>query len=135
MNMDVPSGAYQITAGGNLRVGSSEASVPARCSICFKPAWTELFTLRESAEALDSQPSWVFCKTCHTAVMRELQNSLLHSPVRVQIAVGLVAAERWPYLRPNAVEREERIWIVFLLCGFTGCVLIHLILLILLAHL
>lgn len=135
MNTDVPGSANQtIPAEDNLHVGSGKASAPARCSICFRPIWAELFTLKEPAEAPDPQQFWVFCKVCYAAVMRELQNSPLHSPARVRIAVGLVAAERWPHLRPNVAAREERIWIVFLLCGFAACGLIHLILLILIAR-
>ncbi len=136
MGKDVPDGANRtISAEVELRGRSREVPLLKRCSICFTPTWTEPFPLREPVEFLYPQQSLLLCKTCHAAVMRELQHVPPHTPVQVHIAVGLVAAERWPHLRPSAAEREERIWIGFLLCGFAGCVLVHLGMLILLARL
>ncbi len=136
MDMDVPGGANQtISAEVDLGVRSSEVSLPARCSICFSVPRTTLFTLREPGAAPQPQQSWTLCKACYAAVRRELQRSPLHSPARVRVAVGLVAAERWPHLQQHVAEREERLWIMFLLCGFAGCVLVNLLVMILIARL
>jgi hypothetical protein len=55
--------------------------------------------------------------------------------MRVRVAVGLVAAERWPRaVRRSDGEREDRVWIAFLYWGFAGAMLLHLLIIVLLAQ-
>jgi hypothetical protein len=105
-----------------------------RCAICRKRIWAGALTLQDSDEAPEPHQSWVLCKTCHAAVLAELERSPLRSPMRVRVAVGLVAAERWPRAARSTGEREDRVWIAFLYWGFAGAMLLHLLIIVLLAQ-
>lgn len=135
MDTDTSSGTDQaITGEVGQRIRSHDIPVPMSCSICCKRIWAILFTLREPAEAPVPQQSWELCKSCYAAVLLELEHSPVNSPLRLRIAAGIVAAERWPRLQPSAAEREDRLWTSLLLWGFTGCMLIHLVILLWIVH-
>jgi hypothetical protein len=132
MDTDTSSGLDQaIAVEAGQHITSSGLAVPTHCSICCRRLRTHLFTLREPPEAPDPQQSWALCKACYAAVLLELERSSLNSPMRVRVAAGVVAAERWPRLQPTAAEREDRIWTALLLWGFAGFFLIHLVILLL----
>src|SRR5579885_336552 len=122
-----------LSAEADNSTGSSSASI-VRCSICRKRIWVGAQALKEPAEAPEPQQSWMLCKVCHAAVMVELERSPVRTPMRVRIAVGLVAAERWPRAHRNRGEREDRVWIAFLYWGFAGMMLLHLLIIVLLAE-
>ena len=109
---------------------------PVRCAICRKRIWASALTLKEPAEAPAPQQEWRLCRACHAAVMAQLEQSPLRSPVRTRVVVGLVAAERWPRARTRNLSkrREDHIWIVVLGWGFVGVMLLHLVIIILLAN-
>lgn len=135
MDTDTSTGTDQAIASDvGQWIKSSGMSVPAFCSICCRRLWTHLFPLQEPAEAPDPQQSWALCKACYAAVLLELERSSLNSSLRVRVAVGVVAAERWPRLQPGAAEREDRIWTALLLWGFAGFLLIHLVILLLIVR-
>ncbi|HYK84668.1 MAG TPA: hypothetical protein VEV19_04835 [Ktedonobacteraceae bacterium] len=67
-----------------------------RCSICTNFIWFHPIELKESAGVPEPRHEWVLCKPCHEALLVEMRRSSLRSPVRLRIAVGLVAAERSP---------------------------------------
>ena len=69
---------------------------PIRCSICTNFIWFHPVALKEPAEAPEPRHEWVLCKPCHEALLVELLRSSIRSPVRLRIAIGLVAAERSP---------------------------------------
>jgi hypothetical protein len=67
----------------------------------------------------------VLCKSCHEALLLEMRRSSLRSPVRLRVAMGLVAAERSPtaytvspHLREQQEFQREFAWIVRLLVLF-----------------
>ncbi len=135
MDSDTSSGVNQALAVEvGQRIRSHDLAVPAYCSICYRRIWPIFFPLREPAEAPDPQQSWSLCKGCYTAVLVELERSSLDSPVRVRVAAGIVAAERWPRLQRSAAEYEDRVWAVVLLWGFVGFTLLHLAILFLLVR-
>ncbi len=139
MDQDTHSSANQIlSVGANASTSLGEQPVPLRCSICRKRIWIgKALSLEEPAEAPEPQQSWRLCKGCHAAVLTELERSPLHSPVRVRVAVGIVASERWPRARMRlraARENEDRVWIVFLGWGFAVVMLLHLAIIVLLAQ-
>jgi hypothetical protein len=115
------------TKPGNL-------ALPVRCSICYRRIWNGALLLKEPEEAPEPQQVWSLCKTCHAAVERQLLRSPLRSPLRVRVAAGLVAAERWPRARRYTGERSDRIWTAFLFWGFLGFMFLHLIIIVLLAE-
>lgn len=67
-----------------------------RCSICTKLTWFRSIALHEPLEAPEPRRGWVLCKPCYEALLLEMQRSSVRSPIRLRIAVGLVAAERSP---------------------------------------
>ena len=82
---------------------------PLRCSICRAFIWVHPISLRDPIGAPEPLQEWVLCKPCHEALLVEMSRSTLHSPVRLRIAMGLVAAERSPkaYIR-NTYSGEQR---------------------------
>ena len=134
MDQEMSGSANQtISANTGANLESRERAVP-RCAICRKRVWAGALTLRDADEAPEPHQSWLLCKTCHAAVQTELERSPLRSPLRVRVAVGLVAAERWPRAVRSDGEREDRVWIAFLYWGFAGAMLLHLLIIVLLAQ-
>jgi hypothetical protein len=134
MDQEMSGSANQtISAHAEDNAGAREGGV-TRCAICRKRIWVGALTLRDPAEAPEPQQSWVLCKICFAAVQTELERSPLRSPLRVRVAVGLVAAERWPRAVRVDGEREDRVWIAFLYWGFAGAMLLHLLIIVLLAQ-
>ncbi|HEX9132446.1 MAG TPA: hypothetical protein VF844_09145 [Ktedonobacteraceae bacterium] len=82
---------------------------PIHCSICTSFIWFHPIALKEAVGAPEPRYEWVLCKPCHKALLGEMHRSSIRSPVRLRIAVGLVAAERSPkaYTRSSQV-REQR---------------------------
>ena len=94
---------------------------PIRCSICMSFIWFHLYTLKEVAEAPEPHQEWVLCKPCHKALQEEMRRSSIRSPVRLRIAMGLVAAERSPkaYISEQRAFEREFAWLVWALILFT----------------
>jgi hypothetical protein len=103
-----------------------------RCSICTAYIWSRPIALKEPVEAPEPRYEWVLCSYCHKALLNEMRRSSVSSPVRLRIAVGLVAAERSPYTyymaQQKAFQREFS-WFVWALILFT---LFHLVIFVIL---
>ena len=105
---------------------------PSRCSISMRLIWLQLIILNEPLEAPEPRQEWVLCKHCYEALLVELRRSSISSPLRLRIAIGLVAAERSPkaYTNKNSELREQQAfqrefaWFTWLLVLFT---LLHLV--------
>jgi hypothetical protein len=105
---------------------------PTRCSICRRVIWLHSMDFREPLGAPEPLRAWVLCGPCHEALLVEMRRSSLHSPVRLRIAMGFVAAERSPgasHLDSRERERRELTWFVRLLVLFA---LLHLVILVIL---
>src|SRR6266568_1109826 len=76
------------------------------CSICAGHIWFRPFKLYEPEDAPLPRHSWVLCKHCHRAFVHELDRANLITPVRIRVAVGLVAAERSPHV--NGARQLKR---------------------------
>jgi hypothetical protein len=82
---------------------------PLRCSICTRLILFHPIALKEPIDAPEPRHEWILCKPCHEAVLVEMRRSAIRSPVRLRIAVGLVAAERSPNAYPvNTKTREQQ---------------------------
>ena len=135
MEKDTSSSTNQTTSAEALgSVRSELLAFPVRCSICYQRIWAGAVTLKEPAEAPEPQQSWTLCKLCHPAVQAQFDRSPLRTPIRLRVAVGLVAADRWPRSRRLAEDRGDRIWTAFLCWGFAGAMLLHLLIIVLLAQ-
>lgn len=103
-----------------------------RCSICTNFIWFRPIALKESAGVPEPRHEWVLCKPCHEALLVEMRRSSIRSPVRLRIAMGLVAAERSPhaYIVQTAIHEQQEFerelaWAIRLLVLFA---LFHLVL-------
>ncbi len=109
---------------------------PTRCSVCTSAIWFRPIVLKETAGAPEPRHKWVLCTPCNEALHAEMRRSSLQSPVRMRVAMGLVAAERSPtayernpQLRSQHDLQRELSWFIRLLILFT---LLHLVIFILL---
>ncbi len=82
---------------------------PIRCSICTSFIWFHPIALKEPLEAPEPRYEWVLCKPCHKALLVEMARSSIRSPMRLRIAMGLVAAERSPkaYTSTSVSEHQQ----------------------------
>jgi hypothetical protein len=76
--------------------------------------------------------SWTLCKPCFQALVVELRHSPVRSPLRLRIAMGLVAAERWPQAYPTRLRLyiSDHRWIVFIATSFIIAMIAHLVLIV-----
>ncbi len=106
-----------------------------RCSICDRYTWFDATHLMEPVGAPEPRQSWVLCKRCYGELLVHMRRSPVRSPLRLRIAMGLVAAEHWPqsHARPRTVM-SDRAWILVIGWGFAIAMIIHLILIVLIAY-
>lgn len=102
-----------------------------RCATCRQRSSGPMFALHERlnpSTAASTCQSWVVCERCAAAVLSELERSALRSPLRVRIAVGMVAAQQRPaqifrildvdYWERKAEQHLERLLVGFVLFMF-----------------
>ena len=106
-----------------------------RCSICDRHTWFDGTHLMEPVGAPEPRNSWVLCKRCYGDLLIQMRRSPVRSPLRLRIAMGMVAAEHWPqsYARSRTVL-SDRAWILIIGWGFAIAMLIHLILIVVIAY-
>ena len=105
-----------------------------RCSICERRTWYHSIPLIEPEGVPDPRHEWVLCNSCHQELLVQLRLSPIHTPLRLRIAIGLVAAERSPYAyAPTRKPLSDRSWIIIMAWGFGIAMLLHLILIVMLA--
>jgi hypothetical protein len=121
-----------LTTSWNSRgVGIQAVSATQRCEICTKRAFNRMFALHECLESPLSPhvcQIWHLCEGCAAAVVTEVERSALCTPLRVRIAVGIVAAERRPVHRLTVLNTDfwehmpgqqlDKLVIGFVLCMF-----------------
>ena len=81
--------------------------------------------------------TWTLCKPCYGALINEMRVSPVRSPLRLRIAVGIVASERWPQAYPTRVRLyiSDRRWFVFIMVGLIIAMIVHLALIVAIAGL
>ncbi len=117
------------------REGPRRFKKRACCSICTRTIWFHPVQLREPEGVPEPRLSWVLCKRCYEALLDELHRSPVRSPLRLRIAMGMVASERWPDAYPSRISTyiSDRRWIVFMAVGFFVAIILHLILIVAIA--
>jgi hypothetical protein len=106
----------------------------SRCAICHRRLDHAVAYLDETGDVPEPRQSWMLCPACNAAVHVEMERSPVQGPLRVRIAVGLVAAER----SPDAVRRvrtgfHDDAWLPLLFWGFGIVMVLHLIVIALIA--
>lgn len=94
----------------------------SRCSICTNFIWLRPIVLKDPVEAPEPRGKWVLCRSCYEALLVEMRRSSMsiHSPNRLRVAMGLVAAERSPRVyNVNAQQTFQRefmwgMWLIIL---------------------
>lgn len=81
---------------------------PLRCSICASLIWLRPIILEEPVGAPEPRRVWQLCKRCHKALLAEILRSSIHSPVRLRIAMGLVASERSPLALSTSAREQQQ---------------------------
>ncbi len=105
-----------------------------RCSICMRRTWYNAIPLKEPEGVPDPRQEWTLCKRCHRELLIQLRLSPIRTPLRLRIAIGLVAAERSPYVyAPARRALSDRSWIIIMAWGFGIAMVLHLILIVMLA--
>jgi hypothetical protein len=107
----------------------------AYCSICNNRIWFSPIRVREPEGVPPPALAWVLCKECHGALLYELRRSPVRSPLRLRVAVGVVAAERWPHGYPTKSQQmvSDRRLLLFIAISFFVTMLLHLALIVLIA--
>ncbi len=105
------------------------------CSVCTNRIWLNPTHMVEPEGVPEPRLSWTLCKQCYQALLVEMRRSPVRSPLRLRIAIGLVAAERWPHAYTTRVREyvSDRRWIVFMAVSFITAMILHLILIVLIA--
>jgi hypothetical protein len=108
--------------------------VITRCSICERRTWFNTIRLIEPEEVPDPRQQWILCQRCHQALLVQMRLSPIRNPLRLRIAIGLVASERSPYVyAPTRKPLSDRTWIIIMAWGFGIAMVLHLILIVMLA--
>ena len=111
----------------------SRKRVITRCSICERRTWYNSIPLIQPEGVPGPRQEWNLCKRCHQELLVQLRLSPVRTPLRLRIAIGLVAAERSPYVyAPARKPLSDRSWIIIMAWGFGIAMLLHLILIVML---
>ena len=107
----------------------------ARCSICTRRAGFNATHLVEPVGVPEPRQSWTLCKRCSDLLLIEMERSPVLSPLRLRIAIGIVASERSPYVyAPTHKPLSDHNWIVIIAWLFGIAMLLHLVLIVMLAY-
>jgi hypothetical protein len=128
------------SSGSPAVVGGREGSRRAkkrtneRCSICSNRTWFDAVHLMEPEGVPEPRHAWMLCNDCYQALVIEMRRSPVRSPLRLRIAMGLVASERWPQSRSSSRSvLNDRKLILFIAWGFVVAMILHLVLIVMIA--
>lgn len=132
--MDSTSESYQPNTSSPGALTLEPAVAPTRCSICQRRLGKAAHYLEETGDVPEPRQSWALCEACYTAVRAQIAASPVQSPVRLRVAIGLVASERTPAARrAHFGEQSDRHWERFLFWSFLLAMLAHLVLIVIVA--
>lgn len=99
----------RITDSADLGANLQQVTTLARCAICARHPSHTMFVLNEGAPLPAPHLSWLLCAPCVMAVQEEVMRSALRTPLRVRVAVAIIASERSPRARPK--RWDPRSWV------------------------
>ena len=98
-----------------------------RCDICRRRLGTTVSYLEETGDVPEPRQSWVLCEACDAAVHEQMNLTPIRSPLRLRVAVGVVATERTPEARrANRGQMSDAAWMKFFFWLFLITMLVHL---------
>lgn len=106
-----------------------------RCSVCTGRIWFDPVHLMEPEDVTEQRLSWTLCKPCYRALLVEMRRSPIRTPLRLRIAMGMVASERWPQAYPTKIRTSlsDYKWFAFIAVGFVVAMIAHLALIVMVA--
>lgn len=127
-------GATFPSSGG---AGAAPAIVergPHRCAICTRRLRSSIYFLDETGDVPEPRMSWELCGVCNAAVREEVERSTVRGPLRLRVAVGIVATERTPEARRARIgQLSDQHWETLLFWAFLLFMLGHLVLIVIVA--
>ncbi len=131
---------YGSSSVVSLRNGTARRQgrrVITRCSICNGRIWVRSLRVVEPEGVPEPRLAWTLCKPCYHVLINEMRTSPVRSPLRLRVAIGIVASERWPQAYPTRVRTyiADRKWLVFIAVGFIIAMIVHLALIVAIAPL
>jgi hypothetical protein len=98
-----------------------------RCSICSRRLHGSIYFVEETGDVPEPRGSWTLCRDCNAAVHEQMEASPVRSPLRLRIAVGIVATDRTPASRRARFgQLSDRSWMWLFFWLFLITMLIHL---------
>ncbi|GCE18089.1 hypothetical protein [Dictyobacter kobayashii] len=131
------SGESVVVVQHNDDTRKRRSRAPQYCSICTARIWFDPIDLVEPEGVPEPRLSWVLCKACHQSLQIEMNRSPVRSPLRLRIAMGMVATERWPHAYSTRVREyiNDRRLVLFIAIGLIVAMVLHLILIVMIAGL
>src|SRR5437764_452807 len=119
---------------GQVSSRKAKKRTSEHCSICTSRIWFNAVPLMEPEGVPEPRRSWVLCNDCYQALVIEMRRSPVRSPLRLRIAMGLVAAERWPQSYSSSFYMlDDHKRILFIVWAFILAMIFHLVLLVMIA--
>lgn len=101
------------------------------CDICQRRVGKTIFFVEETGDVPDERREWTLCADCNDAVHDRLEASPVRTPLRLRVAVGLVAAERTPEARrSNFGQLTDESWIKVFFWLFPITMIVHLLIIV-----
>lgn len=117
-----------------LPAESEEQSGRLRCNICARRLGKAIFYLEETGDVPLPRQSWMICAACNDAVKHQMAIAPVQSPIRLRVAVGVVATERTPAARrARRGQLTDKSWFKLFFWGAIITMLVHLALIVALA--
>lgn len=107
-----------------------------RCAICERRVGDTLAYMEETGDVPEPRQSWLLCQTCSEAVRAQIERSPVATPLRLRVAIGLVASERTPEARREHFgQLSDRNWERVFFWSFVLAMMAHLAVMIFIADL
>jgi hypothetical protein len=104
------------------------------CSICTNRIRYDAVHLMEPEGVPEPRRSWILCQECYQVLLVEMRRSPIRTPLRLRIAMGLVASERWPQsYSTSSIMLGDRKKILFIAWTFVIAMILHLALIVMIA--
>ncbi|MGH2506279.1 MAG: hypothetical protein ACRDHZ_02495 [Ktedonobacteraceae bacterium] len=132
MNNMIP-GSDRAIATGHEITHKTRWYKPMYCAVCTSSIWFSPVVLKEPISAPEPHRTWTICKSCHEALLIEMRRSPLRSPLRLRIALGLIAAERSPTAYGLKTHQRDQRRIVGIAVILFIAMIVHLALIVALA--
>ena len=128
------SGSGAVVESGRESSRRAKNRTPERCSICSGRLKSGSVPLMEPEGVPEPRRSWILCNDCYQSLLIEMRRSPVRTPLRLRIAMGIVASERWPesYSSYRSILNDRK-WILFIAWGFVVAMIFHLVLIVMIA--